>query len=75
MLESVRSDLDRIARGLQASRPDTNADLSLFADSIRRDFIRDDDQVLLALGAAVFFLVLFSVHPSRTDLPARALLC
>ena len=59
-LESARRDLDRIAAGLQESRPDTNADLFLNAQLLRRDFIREDDRVLVALMAAVGFLLMLA---------------
>jgi len=59
-LAEVRMELDRIAAGLQESRPDTNTDLFLNAESMRGDFIRDEGSVLLALRAAVGFLMLLA---------------
>jgi len=59
-LEAVVRDLERIGVGLQQTRPDTNADMFLNAESIRADFIRDDGSVLLALMAAVAFLLLLA---------------
>jgi predicted permease len=59
-LEEARRDLDRIATGLQQSRPDTNTDLFLNAESLRGDFIRNEDSVLLALMASVGFLLLLA---------------
>jgi len=59
-LASVRSELERIALRLQDARPDTNTDMFLNAESLRGDFIRDEDEVLLALMAAVGFLLLLA---------------
>jgi predicted permease len=59
-VDEVHADLDRIAASLREIRADTNADLHLNAESLRSDFIRDEDQVLLALLAAVGFLLLLA---------------
>jgi len=58
--EAVERDLDRIALGLQRARADTNTDLFLNVESLRSDFIRDEGSVLLALMAAVGFLLLLA---------------
>jgi len=59
-MDEVVRDLDRIALTLQRDRPDTNANLFLNVESLRNDFIRDDSGVLIALMAAVGFLLLLA---------------
>jgi putative ABC transport system permease protein len=58
--EAVVQDLDRISLGLQQTRPDTNEGLFLNVETLRSDFIRDEGSVLLALLAAVGFLLLLA---------------
>jgi predicted permease len=70
-LAAVRRDLDRLVVDLQASRPETNADLFLYAETLRDDLIREGDRILVALGGGVAFLLLLACANVATLLLAR----
>lgn len=59
-IEQVRKDLDRIALSLQETRADTNTNLFLNAESLRGVLIDGEGQVLVALMAAVGFLLVLA---------------
>ena len=70
-LEEARRDLDRIALELESERPDTNAELGLYAETVREDFIEGSDRILVALMASVAFLLLLACVNVTNLLVAR----
>lgn len=59
-IDQVRTDLDRISSSLQETRADTNTNLFLNAESLRGVLIDGEGEVLLALMAAVGFLLVLA---------------